>query len=355
METDRRKAGKELGPTSGRRTKRLLSDCCFTLHAGQCLESANILGALVKPQPVPSSTRHLYAVNDARMAGNEVEFLLLRSSFVVSQGSLHHSSLFAAFASFVRLPSSFPLRPLSFPLGSLADALCLDPQPSQPSSSQAAGDEETLKFGIFAARDFKEGGEVVLTWEWDDGNVVRTLRQQWSVLGLGAFQSLHPLTFLPVHSSFPFSCLLFFFPSKSTSPGKTGVGFLFYIAQSTDRAFVRPSCFEPVSLCERHLHPDGVHPSSVVLPSTAHVTLPFGGFPLSCSLSAYRRSVILYFLPSYDPSYKLHRPRSSPSTITAKPKSNTPTAKLPTSSTPSGARSCVRGWSTPFAPVSLNV
>ncbi|KAJ3525315.1 hypothetical protein NMY22_g10628 [Coprinellus aureogranulatus] len=31
-------------------------DCCFTLHAGQCPESANILGALVKPQPVPPAS-----------------------------------------------------------------------------------------------------------------------------------------------------------------------------------------------------------------------------------------------------------------------------------------------------------
>lgn len=30
--------------------------------------------------------------------------------------------------------------------------------------------EETLGFGVFALRDLKVGKEIVLGWEWDDGN-----------------------------------------------------------------------------------------------------------------------------------------------------------------------------------------
>jgi hypothetical protein len=35
--------------------------------------------------------------------------------------------------------------------------------------------EETLGFGVFALRDLKAGEEVVLGWEWDDGNAVHRL------------------------------------------------------------------------------------------------------------------------------------------------------------------------------------
>ena len=35
--------------------------------------------------------------------------------------------------------------------------------------------EETLGFGVFALRDLKVGEEIVLGWEWDDGNAVHTL------------------------------------------------------------------------------------------------------------------------------------------------------------------------------------
>ena len=35
--------------------------------------------------------------------------------------------------------------------------------------------EETLGFGVFALRDLRVGEEVVLGWEWDDGNAVHTL------------------------------------------------------------------------------------------------------------------------------------------------------------------------------------
>ncbi|EIW76867.1 hypothetical protein CONPUDRAFT_63490 [Coniophora puteana RWD-64-598 SS2] len=36
-------------------------------------------------------------------------------------------------------------------------------------------DEDALAFGVFALRDLKAGEEVVLGWEWDDGNVVHQL------------------------------------------------------------------------------------------------------------------------------------------------------------------------------------
>ncbi|TFK21435.1 hypothetical protein FA15DRAFT_597869 [Coprinopsis marcescibilis] len=35
--------------------------------------------------------------------------------------------------------------------------------------------KEGMDFGIFATRDLKEGEEIVLGWEWDDGNVVHVL------------------------------------------------------------------------------------------------------------------------------------------------------------------------------------
>ncbi|KAF8873529.1 hypothetical protein BD779DRAFT_1569832, partial [Infundibulicybe gibba] len=34
---------------------------------------------------------------------------------------------------------------------------------------------ETLSFGVFALRDLKANEEVVLGWEWDDGNAVHNL------------------------------------------------------------------------------------------------------------------------------------------------------------------------------------
>jgi hypothetical protein len=36
-------------------------------------------------------------------------------------------------------------------------------------------DDETLTFGVFALRDLKANEEVVLGWEWDDGNAVHSL------------------------------------------------------------------------------------------------------------------------------------------------------------------------------------
>ncbi|KAF8956782.1 hypothetical protein BDZ97DRAFT_1670954 [Flammula alnicola] len=38
-----------------------------------------------------------------------------------------------------------------------------------------AAEEETLGFGVFALRDLKAGEEIVLGWEWDDGNAVHNL------------------------------------------------------------------------------------------------------------------------------------------------------------------------------------
>lgn len=36
-------------------------------------------------------------------------------------------------------------------------------------------DDDTLTFGVFALRDLKANEEVVLGWEWDDGNAVHSL------------------------------------------------------------------------------------------------------------------------------------------------------------------------------------
>jgi hypothetical protein len=42
-----------------------------------------------------------------------------------------------------------------------------------PSSKRS--DPETLTFGVFALRDIKPNEEVILGWEWDDGNAVHHL------------------------------------------------------------------------------------------------------------------------------------------------------------------------------------
>jgi uncharacterized protein len=41
--------------------------------------------------------------------------------------------------------------------------------------SSKSGDSEMLTFGVFALRDIKVNEEVVLGWEWDDGNAVHHL------------------------------------------------------------------------------------------------------------------------------------------------------------------------------------
>ncbi|KAF8958540.1 hypothetical protein BDZ97DRAFT_1923557 [Flammula alnicola] len=38
-----------------------------------------------------------------------------------------------------------------------------------------AAEEGTLSFGVFTLRDLKAGEEIVLGWEWDDGNMVHNL------------------------------------------------------------------------------------------------------------------------------------------------------------------------------------
>lgn len=43
------------------------------------------------------------------------------------------------------------------------------------SKKQSPTEEESLSFGIFALRDLKPNEEIVLGWEWDDGNVVHHL------------------------------------------------------------------------------------------------------------------------------------------------------------------------------------
>jgi hypothetical protein len=40
---------------------------------------------------------------------------------------------------------------------------------------QKAEDDQMLSFAVFALRDLKQGEEVVLGWEWDDGNAVHAL------------------------------------------------------------------------------------------------------------------------------------------------------------------------------------
>lgn len=45
----------------------------------------------------------------------------------------------------------------------------------EPGSSSKGRDSETLTFGVFALRDIKANEEVVLGWEWDDGNAVHHL------------------------------------------------------------------------------------------------------------------------------------------------------------------------------------
>ncbi|TFK73799.1 hypothetical protein BDN72DRAFT_134269 [Pluteus cervinus] len=56
----------------------------------------------------------------------------------------------------------------------LRPVLC--PRPNSP-LLDANGDrsKETLSFGVFALRDLKANEEVVLGWEWDDGNAVHSL------------------------------------------------------------------------------------------------------------------------------------------------------------------------------------
>ncbi|KAF6747304.1 hypothetical protein DFP72DRAFT_920432 [Ephemerocybe angulata] len=55
------------------------------------------------------------------------------------------------------------------------------------------GDDSGLKFGIFATQDLKENEEIVLGWEWDDGNVVHRLpaivQDPWMFTILGDIDS----------------------------------------------------------------------------------------------------------------------------------------------------------------------
>ena len=59
------------------------------------------------------------------------------------------------------------LRPMICPRAKATDQC-------DPSSSKCR-DSETLTFGVFALRDIKANEEVVLGWEWDDGNAVHHL------------------------------------------------------------------------------------------------------------------------------------------------------------------------------------
>ncbi|KAF5310427.1 hypothetical protein D9611_012246 [Ephemerocybe angulata] len=55
------------------------------------------------------------------------------------------------------------------------------------------GDDSGLKFGVFATQDLKENEEIVLGWEWDDGNVVHRLpaivQDPWMFTILGDIDS----------------------------------------------------------------------------------------------------------------------------------------------------------------------
>jgi len=50
----------------------------------------------------------------------------------------------------------------------LRPVLCSNAKPDE-------ANDDTLSFGVFATRDLKENEEVVLGWEWDDGNAVHSL------------------------------------------------------------------------------------------------------------------------------------------------------------------------------------
>ncbi|KAF8644371.1 hypothetical protein AX16_008504 [Volvariella volvacea WC 439] len=62
----------------------------------------------------------------------------------------------------------------------LRPILCSKPSTSTEtspvsSSSSTQQDSESLTFGVFALRDLKANEEIVLGWEWDDGNAVHSL------------------------------------------------------------------------------------------------------------------------------------------------------------------------------------
>jgi SET domain-containing protein len=49
--------------------------------------------------------------------------------------------------------------------------------------SKETDDESTLGFGVFATKDMKADEEIVLGWEWDDGNAVHLLPALLEALG----------------------------------------------------------------------------------------------------------------------------------------------------------------------------
>ncbi|KAI0937997.1 hypothetical protein AcV7_003314 [Taiwanofungus camphoratus] len=61
------------------------------------------------------------------------------------------------------------LRPVLCPRGKRSRAT------QQMNNGNSSDNDETLTFGIFALRDLKANEEVVLGWEWDDGNVIHHL------------------------------------------------------------------------------------------------------------------------------------------------------------------------------------
>jgi hypothetical protein len=47
--------------------------------------------------------------------------------------------------------------------------------PEEEGGEGGEGEQPMLSFAVFALRDLKQGEEVVLGWEWDDGNAVHAL------------------------------------------------------------------------------------------------------------------------------------------------------------------------------------
>jgi hypothetical protein len=58
-------------------------------------------------------------------------------------------------------------------------------------------DDDTLTFGVFALRDLKANEEVVLGWEWDDGNAVHSLPALIESPHMFSCVFFHTLSFKP--------------------------------------------------------------------------------------------------------------------------------------------------------------
>jgi hypothetical protein len=63
----------------------------------------------------------------------------------------------------------------------------------QHGPSSKSSDSEVLTFGVFALHDIKANEEVVLGWEWDDGNAVHHLPALIETPHLFEYVALPPL------------------------------------------------------------------------------------------------------------------------------------------------------------------